>query len=476
MKSPIASIEDLRGLKVTIMGLGLNGGGLASAAFFAARGSKVTVTDMKDREALAASIAALDGYDIRFVLGKHELADFQNADLIIKNPAVKPDSPFLKTGAAVETDISVFLRLSRSPIIAVTGSKGKSTVSSAIYQGFVHAGRKAFLGGNITISPLSFIAETGPETPVVLELSSWQLADLAGLGVLRPRIAVLTSMMPDHMNRYATMEDYMADKRLIYADQDEDCFLVANREDDWNVSFAAETRAAVSWYSDEAGTGARGAWLEKGSGRGLFSETGEASLAEEILPASLLLPGRHNRKNLLGAALALRLSGLGAEEVSSAMAVFGGVEHRLERFAEKDGVAFFNDSAATIPQAVAAALSSFEGPLVLITGGTDKNIDFKPVIEAYKKPRKIILLAGSGTDKLRPLLDSLALSYEGPFSDLDRAVEAAIAAARPGDTVLLSPGCTSFGMFVHEFDRGAKFKERVRAALGVASPARGAKH
>ena len=482
MKSPIAELSDLSGLRVTVMGLGLNGGGLASAAFFASHGSVVTVTDMKDEASLAASIKALEGLPIRYVLGRHDLADFEGADLVIKNPAVRPDSPYLKAARNLETDISVFLRLSKAPVIAVTGSKGKSTVSSALYHGFIASGRKAFLGGNITVSPLSFIAETTAETPVVLELSSWQLADLKGLGVLKPRVAVLTSMMPDHMNRYSSMEEYMADKRLIYADQDASCCLVANLDDEWNRSFAADAKATTAWYSDKAPSSAGGAeraagaagvvagpaaWLEAGTGRGLFSATGEAAAAEEILPAELLVPGAHNRKNLLGAALALRLSGLSASDVSKAMSTFGGVEHRLERFATKDGVAWFNDSAATIPQAVAAALGSFEGPVVLITGGTDKNLDFEPARGAYRKPKAVILLAGSGTDKLRALLDADSIHYEGPFTELDPAIRAAIAAARPGDTVLLSPGCTSFGMFIHEFDRGNKFKERARALLGL---------
>lgn len=470
MKSPIAELSDLAGLRVTIMGLGLNGGGLASAAFFASRGSIVTVTDMKDEAALAASIKALEGLPIRYVLGRHDMADFEGADLVIKNPAVRPDSPYLKAARNLETDISVFLRLSKAPIIAVTGSKGKSTVSSALYHGFVASGRKAFLGGNITVSPLSFISGTSAETPVVLELSSWQLADLKGLGVLKPSVAVLTSMMPDHMNRYSSMEEYMADKRLIYADQDASSYLVANRDDEWNRSFAADAKATTAWYTDAAPptvSGSPAAWLEAGTGRGLFSESGDSARAEEILPAELLVPGAHNRKNLLGAALALRLSGLKASEVSKAMAGFGGVEHRLERFATKDGVAWFNDSAATIPQAVAAALGSFEGPVVLITGGTDKNLDFEPARSAYRKPRAVILLAGSGTEKLRALLDADAIPYEGPFTELDSAIKAAMAVARSGDTVLLSPGCTSFGMFLHEFDRGNKFKERVRALLGL---------
>jgi len=462
----ITRTEDLRGLKTTVMGLGLNGGGLASARFLAERGAVVTVTDMKDEAALAASIAALEGLPIRYVLGRHEMEDFSTADLVVKNPAVRPDSPYIQVARAVETDISLFLRFSPSPVIAVTGSKGKSSASSAIFHALSTSGHEAFLGGNITISPLGFIDRCRPETPVVLELSSWQLADMKGLGVLKPRIALLTSIMPDHMNRYASMEEYVDDKRLIYSDQDGGCHTICNRDDPWGSSFARETRGQVRWYSG-AESGIEGAWLEGGSlPRGICSIQENGHRVEEILPRELLVPGRHQRLNLLAAALACRLYGLGAESTAAAMATFPGVEHRLERFALKNGVAWYNDSAATIPQAVAAALDSFDSPVILITGGTDKNLDFEPVKESFSKAKLIILLAGTGTDKLIPVLKARGLSFEGPFDELGLAVRAACAGSRPGDTVVLSPGCASFGMFIHEFDRGKRFKEVVREMLG----------
>jgi len=452
------------------MGLGLNGGGLASARFLAERGALVTVTDLKDEGALADSIAALAGLPIRYVLGRHEMADFESADLVVKNPAVRPDSPYLLAAKAVETDLSLFLRLTKAPIVAVTGSKGKSTVSSAVYRGLAAAGGRAFLGGNIAVSPLGFLAETGPATPVVLELSSWQLADLRGLGVLKPRVAIVTSMMPDHMNRYSSMEEYVADKRLIYADQGPDSFTVCNRDDPWGRSFAAQTKGAVRWYCDRD-EGLPGAWLAgagqggRGRPRGYFRAATGAE-AEWILGEDLLVPGAHQRKNLLAAALGLRLLGIEAPAVREAMSSFPGVEHRLEFFLERGGVRWYNDSAATIPQAVSAALGSFEEPVVLITGGSDKNLDFEALRADLRRARAIVLLAGSGTEKLVPLLDDERLPYAGPFEDLRAAVGAAAAAAEPGDVVLLSPGCTSFGMFLHEFDRGRKFKEAVRELFG----------
>jgi len=455
------SMKDLSGLNVTVMGLGLNGGGIESARFLARHGAIVTVTDMKNEEELSASVAELEGLPIRYVLGRHEMSDFSDADLVIKNPAVRPDSPYLAAARAIETDISLFLRFTTAPIIAVTGSKGKSSVSSAIHFCLLRSGRKAFLGGNITVSPLRFIEDVADETPVVLELSSWQLADVRGKRVLNPAVAVITSIMPDHMNRYATMDDYVSDKRVIYENQGGSSYTICNHDDGWGHSFASETKGKVLWYSEHT-TNLPGAWLEHvDEPRGVFSFSGKDEDSEILLPYKLSVIGSHQRKNMLCAALACRAFGIDASSIYSSIADFPGVEHRLERFAEKDGIIWYNDSAATIPQAVAAALDSFPGNVVLITGGTDKNIDFSPVRTSFKKAKSIILLEGSGTDKIIPILSDESISYHGPYSTIDHAVSKALEIAKPGDVVLLSPGCTSFGMFLHEFDRGAKFKEAV---------------
>lgn len=452
----------MSGLRVTVMGLGVNGGGLASARFFAARGASVTVTDMKDEAALAESLSSLEGLPIRYVLGRHEMEDFSGADLVIKNPAVRADSPYLAAARAVETDISTFLRYCPAPVAAVTGSKGKSTTASALAHALSSAGT-AFLGGNITVSPLSFLDKVRSDTPVVLELSSWQLGDLRGRRLLRPRAAVLTRIVPDHLDRYPSMEAYVADKRLIYADQDPTCFTVCDRDDPYGRSFGAETPGTARWYADHLEPGEAGAWF---SGPvGLYRDP--SGREEEILPERLRIPGPHSRRNLLAAALAARLMGAPAAVISRAMGEFPGVEHRLEMFLESGGVRFCNDSAATVPQAVEAALHAFDSPIVLITGGTDKNLDFTPVRSAYRRAKAVVLLAGTGSEKLRLLLDQDGTSYEGPYDDLDKAVRRALEKAAPGDTVLLSPGCTSFGMFRNEFDRGRKFKECAARTAGA---------
>ena len=463
---PAMKTEDLRGMRVTVMGLGLNGGGLAAARFLAGRGAVVTVTDTKDEAALAESVAALAGLPIRLVLGRHETADFSGADMVIKNPAVRPDSPYLRASRLVETDLSLFLALCPAPVLAVTGSKGKSTTASAIAYALNESGGRAFLGGNITVSPLSFIDEVGPDDRVVLELSSWQLGDLAGRGALRPLAAVLTRIVPDHLDRYGTMEAYVADKRLIYADQAPGAWTICDADDPYGRSFAAETPARVLWYGDSPPAGGHGAWLA-GDGRGMARLPGSGEL--ELLPARIRVPGAHNRRNLLAAGLAAWAGGADPGSISGALARFPGVEHRLEVFLERDGVRWCNDSAATVPEAVEVALGAFAEPVVLITGGTDKRLDFAPVRAAYRKAANVLLLAGSGTEKLRLLLDEDGVRYDGPYDALAPALERARGVARPGSVVLLSPGCTSFGMFRNEFDRGRSFKTAVHEMLGEPS-------
>jgi len=470
---PFRSLADIKGLKVTVMGLGLNGGGLASARFFAAHGATVTVTDKKTEEELAPSIESLRDFPgIRFVLGRHDLSDFSGADVVVKNPGVKLEgNEYLAAARSIESDVSVFLRLSRAPILAVTGSKGKSSTVSALHFGLKELGYTAFLGGNITVSPLAFIAETDETTPVVLELSSWQLADLRGRGLLKPRVAILTLVIPDHQNWYGGMEPYVADKKLIYADQDESCHLLCNADDEWGRVFAKEAKARnvnVHWYSTSPlpVERARGAWLEA-DGRGFMRDAADDDgHPVGILPKELSVPGNHMRLNLLNAAQALVLFGAKAEAVGPALARYPGIEHRLEFFREKDGVRWYNDSAATVPEAVAAAIASFDRPVVLLTGGTDKNLDFAPLASALSDPRtaprKIFLLAGTGTDKLIALIRPAGVPFEGPFASLGDLVRAADAAAKAGDVAVFSPGATSFGLFKNEFDRGNKFREAVR--------------
>jgi UDP-N-acetylmuramoylalanine--D-glutamate ligase len=474
-KNKVYGENNFAGMKVLVMGLGLHGGGLESARYLAEKGAKVTVTDLRDEKTLKPTIEKLKVFPIRYVLGRHEIEDFRDSDIIVKNPAVTPNSPYLQAAKRIETDISLFLSACPARLVAVTGSKGKSSVSSAIHFALNEAREegqtlrgKAWLGGNIAISPLSFLDKLGEEDDVVLELSSWQLGDLRGQSLLKPRVAVITAIMRDHLDKYDGMEAYVNDKRLIYRDQDENDVTIA-ADDTWGRSFLSESRGRSvpystkpldspgGWFSDPQGPGLARLWEIPGKGK-----REEKGRVVEVVPAKPLIPGFHQKQNLLIAALSLLDLGLEADFIRESLGRFPGIEHRLEFFHESGGVKFYNDSAATIPEAAAAALGAFEKPPVLVTGGADKELDFTPLALAAEKAKALILLAGTGSEKLKTILDSGGVKYRGPFDSLDAAISAAGEAAVPGDAVVLSPGCASFGMFLNEFDRGNKWKEVVK--------------
>ncbi|MDR2784686.1 MAG: UDP-N-acetylmuramoyl-L-alanine--D-glutamate ligase, partial [Treponema sp.] len=244
-------------------------------------------------------------------------------------------------------------------------------------------------------------------------------------------------------------------------------------DDAWGRSFLAETPGrpllcaeqplpetrAGGWVTGPKEAGYARPW-EKAGGTTVVS-----GKPQRVVPETVLVPGYHQKKNLLGAAVVLLDLGLDGDFIARALSDFPGIEHRLEFFYEKRGVRYYNDSAATVPEAAAAAIDSFDCRVVLVTGGTDKNLDFSPLVKAAYGARDrlaaIVLLAGSGSEKLRPLLEAARLAYRGPFDGPDTAARAAAEEARPGDTVILSPGCASFGMFLNEFDRGKKWKDAV---------------
>ncbi len=262
--------------------------------------------------------------------------------------------------------------------------------------------------------------------------------------------------MPDHMNYYAGMDEYVADKKVIFQGQSPAHAALFNGDDPLQAHFPAETRARAFAFS-RGRDRLRGGWLE--GGVGLADCCGD----REVVLERTLLPGEHSRLNLLAAAVALRLAGVEAAAISRGLSRFGGLEHRLELCRERAGVRFYNDSAATMPQATIEALRALPEPILLIAGGTDKNIDFAPLVEPARRAAAIFLLEGSGTEKLRRLLDAAGIPHRGPFAGLEEAVSAAAGAAGAGASVLFSPACTSFGMFDNEFDRGRRFKALVAA-------------
>lgn len=451
------------------MGLGLNGGGEAAVRFFLNKGANVLVTDMKSQEQLQSTIdrinsdKTIDTSKLTYRLGEHRIEDFENADCVIKNPGVKYEgNKYLAAAKAIETDLSIFLRFTDCPIIAVTGSKGKSSTVSAIYYGLSQAGYKTFLGGNITVSPLTFFDQVNSDTPVVIEFSSWQLSDLRGRKVLKPHIAIITKIVPDHQNWYGNMEDYVADKRLIYADQD---------KGDYSLFDAGP---------DQPGTGPKcgGTWGD------LFAKESKATVLRydaekpQINLGKLLVPGKHMRTNAQNAALVMKLMNVPEEKIIKILQSWPGIDHRLQYFYSWKNNAgttfkFYNDTCATVPEAAAAATQAFEKSVTLITGGTDKGLELDKLTEVLINKEKntipvknIYMLSGTATDKITPELDKNHVHYNGPYSSLKElltTLKTELANEKGTDEVIVfSPGATSFGMFNNEFDRGNKFMDGVK--------------
>lgn len=456
----------LRGRRVLVMGLGLLGGGVATARYAVAQGAaEVLVTDLRGPELLAPSMDKLAGLPIRYVLGRHDIADFEQADVVVRNPNVRRDSPYLAAalaaGRRVEMEIAWFFRACRGHIAGITGTRGKSTTTTLLHHILTEAGMRPFLGGNLgNIETLSLLPEITADDWVVLELGNWMLE---GLHTVRrsPHLAIFTNLLPDHLNAYDSMEDYGEAKTSIFRYQRRDDIALFNADNAYTLRYGQQAPAGAVWYySPERHT----AWL-----RDQPDAPRPFDYADRIG-----LRGAHNLSNVQAATLAAEQIGLDHETIARAVASFAGVPHRLETVRIMDGVTWVNDSASTAPVAGVAALHSFTEPLVLIAGGNSKDLDASEyAAEAVARAKHIILLAGNASDAFAEALRAAARAQgkainviEGPYDSLPRAIECARKAASPGDVVLLSPGFTSFGMFLNEFDRGDQFRTLVRALPG----------
>ena len=454
--------------KVTIMGLGLFGGGLGAAEYFARKGSRVTVTDLKSADQLRPSLEKLDGHAVELHLGEHRERDFTAADLVVVNPAVPRSSQYIalarRHGVKLATEITLFFELCRAPIIGVTGSNGKTTTTSMIGK-MLDGGRRAVhVGGNIGRSLLPEVESISPADIVVLELSSFQLEWLGDAG-MSPAVAVVTNINPNHLDRHKTMENYIAAKKNIVAHQTADCTAVLNAGDQELCQWAAGIRAQPLWFSaaDQAPNGERA--VDGSFVRDDKIIVRRAGIETDVAPVSALrLPGRHNLENALAASAACCAIGASAASMAKGIREFEGIEHRLEFVCERNGVRYYNDSKATTPEAAMAGLQSFDCPVVLIAGGYDKHVPLDRLAEKISHGARAAVLLGQTADDIARHLeprsrDGFTWSKAATF---EAAVAKAASIARPGDVVLLSPACASYDMFVNYEERGNRFKEMVR--------------
>jgi UDP-N-acetylmuramoylalanine--D-glutamate ligase len=450
--------------KITVMGLGLHGGGLAVTKFLAQKGADLTVTDLKNAKQLKSSIKQLKKYKIKYVLGQHRLEDFIKADMVIKNPGVRRDSRYLfkaqQNKIPIETDLSLFFQLCPSQeIIGITGTKGKSTTTSLIYK-IVKAHKKdAILGGNIRISPLEYLKKLKKKTPVILELSSWQLEGL-GARQLGPKYAVVTNVLVDHLNTYKNLADYAQAKSLIFKYQKPADILILNKENSYTRQMAKSARAKVFWYSlGKLGNNENGAYLDKGW---IIYKVKKLKL-KVINVKDIKLKGEHNLQNILAAVCLAKILSIPTNIIKKEIKNFSGIDYRLQLVGEYRGVKYYNDTTATTPDAVIAALNSFEQKVVLLAGGTDKKLYFKDMAKTIKhKVRALILFKGTATEKLVKELRKVNFNQDIVFVDsMKEAFKQAKYILKEGDVFILSPGAASFGLFINEFDRGDQFNKEV---------------
>jgi UDP-N-acetylmuramoylalanine--D-glutamate ligase len=485
---------DLRGKRALVMGLGIHGGGLGVARFLVSRGAIVSVTDMRTPEQLKSSIDALADLPIRYVLGEHREEDFGDADLVVRNPGVPRESRFLQIardhGAAIEMEMTLFFRLCPGPILGITGTKGKTTTTLLTGAMLREQYPDTVVAGNLRVSALEALPRITAGTPVVLELSSWQLEGL-GEAQLSPTFACVTNLSADHLDRYGSLGEYALAKAQIIAHQGADGIAVRNLDDQFVVHMAEQAASQDVWFScsDIERNGPFATAFERISAaywRGDELIWKRPAEKREVICRTndISLPGAHNLANVAAAAALAKSFGIENDHIRSAIRNFAGVEHRLEFVRELDGVRFVNDTAATAPEAAIAALYSFKRPVVLIAGGADKNLPFDGLARAIRKRAKaVVLLEGTATPKMLSALratdersgtkdqtvahdqSSLVLGpssfVTGPFGDFAKAIAAARELAEPGDVVLLSPGCASFGMFRNEFHRGEEFRRIV---------------
>ncbi|MEY4722665.1 MAG: hypothetical protein RLZZ324_178, partial [Candidatus Parcubacteria bacterium] len=438
-----------KGKRVTVMGLGVHGGGLGSAKWLMRRGAHVTVTDLQDQHALAASISELERtflmevrrrgklniHRIRYVLGRHDEADFARADMVIRNPAVPRKNPFLaiaiKSGVPVESDISIFFALCPFPISAISGTKGKTTTTKLLAAICAAHDKRTAVGGNLRISSFDSLdrllkiasskSGAADAPPVVLELSSWQLESVEHSHKhgehVHPHVGILTNVAADHLDRYDGIDDYARAKELLIAFQKEGDIAVVNADDARIAAMGRKVSAVKGsthgggrlWYSLRP--------LKKGLD-GAFVRGGKAMLRVRgtetaLFPLNIIrMPGEHNVSNVLAAALGAVALGIPRATLVKAIKAFGGVPGRLQEIAVKNGIRFVNDTASTSPGAGVAALVALGAArhgakkgasknIVLIAGGADKDSSFTEWAAAAKKHVKhLVLFDGAGTVKM----------------------------------------------------------------------------
>jgi UDP-N-acetylmuramoylalanine--D-glutamate ligase len=448
----MANEFELRGKRVLVVGLARTG--VATSLFCSARGASVTATDARTENAIGDVLSQLRAAGVHLEFGGHREETVLEQDLIIPSPGVPADAPLLKAarakGITIWSEIELADRFLNGRLIGITGSNGKTTTTSLIEHILRSAGISTILAGNIGTPLISRVEETNDASVTVVELSSFQLELIDSF---RPNVSVFLNLTPDHLDRHHTLEEYGAAKARIFENQTEADSAVLNADDPATTKYAP-AKPQVFWFSRKQRV-AQGAFVREDEI--VFRRDGkeEALLRLQDIP----MAGAHNVENVLAAVAATRLAGADASAIAKGVRSFSGVEHRLEFVAEIGGVRYYNDSKATNVDATLKALDSFPGRILVVLGGKDKGSDYIALQKPLREKAILALLIGAAAEKIeKQIAGSVAIERAGT---IERAVEIASHAARPGDVVLLAPACASFDQFENYEHRGRVFKDLV---------------
>lgn len=448
----MASSFELRGKRVLVVGLARTG--VATALFCAARGAKVTATDARTETAIGDALAPLRAAGIQLELGGHRENTFLEQDLIVPSPGVPADAPSLQAarakGVTIWSEIELADRFLMGRLIGITGSNGKTTTTSLIEHILRSAGIPTILAGNIGTPLIARVEQTNDTSVTVVELSSFQLELIE---TFRPDISVFLNLTPDHLDRHHTLESYGAAKARIFENQTEADCAVLNADDPATTKYAP-SKPQVFWFSRKQRV-AQGAFVREDEM--VFRHDGKEEVVLKLQDISLA--GAHNVENVLAAVAATRLAGADSAAIAMGVRSFSGVEHRLEFVAEIGGVRYYNDSKATNVDATLKALDAFPGRILVVLGGKDKGSDYTVLQKPLREKAILALLIGAASEKIeKQIAGSVAMERAGT---IERAVDIASHAARPGDVVLLAPACASFDQFENYEHRGRVFKDLV---------------
>lgn len=453
-----------KGKKVLIVGFGISG--VSVAKYMAKQGAKITITDQKQKQELAENIQACADLKLEYEFGKPTSKLLEEVDLIVVSPGVPLNHKLLEEAREKKIPMVSEIELAvggiKEPIIAVTGTNGKTTTTILIGEMLRADGKQVFVGGNIGKPLLDYVTEGQKADFVVVELSSFQLEMTEKLV---PAVAVFTNLQEDHLDRYGELSAYIQAKKKLLQACDRNSFVVLNHDCPIVAQFGEENTGKLSWFMKQDPLKVGGEFAEKFSGVYLRPQqkqlVAKINGREELYDLSQFrIVGEHNKENLAAAICAVKPLGVSFKAIQQVIQQFKGVSHRLEFVRKKDGVFFFNDSKGTNVMSVQKSLSSFSfNPIILIAGGKDKGTDFTPLVDLVKKKCKILILVGEAKEKINRAIGDFAETYlVGTFEE---AVLLSYQKSRAGDIVLLSPGCASYDMFRNFEERGDYFKKLV---------------